>query len=254
MSGSELTPCRAIINVNKRGFRIFWLKQRLKLFFLNRAGTVLLFKSDFPHAQGLIDSTRCFSCTCLVQYVHSSLAQFLGSGLFDRWEFGNHRGALRLMDWSQTCSAPRPEAGCQRTVWINWCYTPPHPPYSVTFTMSYSPVHAEIENSRPSTWIVLEGSQWSLPGVTSFWLSYILTWRHCLPCGFLKSDILMLCTVKKMCDFFNGSNFPHCSLELPAGSSEAPMKAGALWSQQNEQDCKPCGERVRRGQSYCSVL
>lgn len=95
----------------------------------------------------------------------------------------SHDGALRLVKWPWRCRAAPPDhswswgpaatALCGLT---DVSHLPPVAPFFffiIITTISYSPVHAQIRFQGCPLWMVLEGSHWSLPRLTSFWrLSY----------------------------------------------------------------------------------
>lgn len=91
--------------------------------------------------------------------------------------------ALRLANWSSSCGPPHLE----RAVWINWCYSPPPLTPSFITTISYTPVHAQIKFQGCSLEWCWRNCIGPCQDSQSFWrLSYILMWRHCAQCGFIR--------------------------------------------------------------------
>lgn len=136
------------------------------------------------HTYSLIDSTRCGLLCAYVLYIMCSAAQFLRLGV--RIDVRMEPDKLITELWATSVLRPAATSLCGLTDVTHFPHSPlphhhPHHHQLLTSACTY-------QNSRPFTWIVLEGSYWSLPRLTSFQrLSYILMWRHCLRCGFVRT-------------------------------------------------------------------
>lgn len=98
--------------------------------------------------------------------------------LLDQYQFGNQSGAVAADALITKLQARLTLRHTANILWINWSSTSSSSPSSPS-SLDHDRIKIQGHSSK---WIEPQGSYWSLPTITSFWLSSVLMWRHSVPC------------------------------------------------------------------------